>query len=82
VGTMHGIRYGCSGARAFSEEVRHASRNADSACPFRIDAMAKRVTLGQHFMTHVIYLLWGILVCTRSKNAGVLKWALKTTHVL
>jgi hypothetical protein len=37
-----------------AEEVRHASRNADSACPFCIAVMAKRVTLSQHFVTHVV----------------------------
>ena len=34
-----------------TEEVRHASRNADSACPFCIGAKG---TLSQHFVTHVV----------------------------
>jgi hypothetical protein len=36
------------------EEVRHVSRNADSACPFCIAMMTKRVTLSQHLVTHVV----------------------------
>ena len=38
---------------ATRQPVRHASRNADSACPFF--AMAKKGTLSQHFVTHVAY---------------------------
>ena len=34
-----------------AEEVRHASRNADSACH---RANTKRGTLSQHFVTHVV----------------------------
>ena len=34
-----------------TEEVRHASRNADSACPF---LYWRDGTLGQHFVTHVV----------------------------
>ena len=40
----------------YPEEIRHVSRNADSACPFLyfyIGAMAKKGTLSQHFVTHV-----------------------------
>jgi hypothetical protein len=36
------------------EEVQHASRDADSACPFCIDVMAKMVTLSQHSVTCVV----------------------------
>ena len=36
------------------EEVRHVSRYADSACPFCIDTMAKKGTLSQHFVMHVV----------------------------
>ena len=36
------------------EEVRHASRIADSACPFCIGVNAKRGMLSQHFVTRVV----------------------------
>ena len=36
------------------EEVRHASRNADSAYLFCIARDGKKGTLSQHFMTHVV----------------------------
>ena len=39
---------------AISEEVRHASRNADSACPFLYWLDGKKGTLSQHFVTHVV----------------------------
>ena len=40
--------------RVGAEEVRHASRNADSACPFCHRTNTKRGTLSQHFVTHVV----------------------------
>ena len=45
---------GTWGSDVRAEEVRHASQNADSACPFCIGAMAKKGTLSQHFGTHVV----------------------------
>ena len=36
------------------EEVRHASRNANSAYLFCIARDGKKGTLSQHFMTHVV----------------------------
>ena len=37
-----------------SEEVRHASRNADSAYLFCHRVRYKKSTLSQHFVTHVV----------------------------
>ena len=36
------------------EEVRHASRNAGSACPFLYWRNGKKGMLSQHFVTHVV----------------------------
>ena len=36
------------------QEVRHASRNADSLYLFCIARDGKKGTLGQHFVTHVV----------------------------
>ena len=37
-----------------SEEVRHASQIADSACPFCTRVNAKKGTLSQHFVMHIV----------------------------
>ena len=53
-----------------AEEVRHASRIADSACPFCIGVNAKKDTLSQHFVMCVIPPL-SIRGVTHDKVKGV-----------
>ena len=60
--------------RLSPEEVRHASRNADSAYLFCIARDGKKGTLSQHFVTHVVPPLHGLSLCRSHSGPVVLKW--------